>query len=144
MLYTEYHNIVATMIQREWKNFILRKKIWCMLKPDHEISIAKKTKEAEVIMGSFERIHAKSTHFRTIVITYNNDYFDIVKIFISYKQNNMYTIYEESDEQIFLMNRQQIGNKLKKINNVLSIKLEAVLTDSNTYGYPEIMHVKYF
>ena len=115
-----------------------------MLKPDHEMSIARKSKETEAINGSFERIHAKSTHFRTVVITYNNEKFDLVKIFINYKQNNMYTIYEENDDKLFLMNRQQIGNKLNKINNLVSIKLEAVVSDANFYGYPEIVHVKYF
>jgi hypothetical protein len=132
------------MIQREWKNHILRKKIWCMLKPNHEMSIARRTKETDAINGGFERIHVKSTNFKTLVITYNDDQFDIKKIFINYKQNNMYTIYEENDEQLFLMNRKQIGNKLKGINNVLSIKLEAVVAHQNFYGYPEIMQVKYF
>ena len=143
-MYTEYHQIVATMIQREWKKYILHKKIWCMLKPENEISIAKRSMETTAIFGAFERIHANPTHFKTFIITYNNDHFDIKRLVVFYKRNNMYTVYEDQDSVLFLMNRKQVVNKLNNVMNVLSIKLEAVVTDNNFYGYPEITQVKYF
>jgi len=115
-----------------------------MLKPENEISITRRSKESNAIFGAFERIHANPTNFKTLVITYNNDHFDIKRLVVFYKRNNMYTIYEEDDTTIFLMNRKQVVNKLNNIMNVMSIKLEAVLTDTNFYGYPEITQVKYF
>ena len=142
--YTEYHEIIATMIQREWKKYILHKKIWCMLKPDNKISVERKSMENQAIHGAFERIHANPTHFKTCVITYNNDHFDTKKLFVNYKRNNVYTIYEDDDTKVFLLNRRQVVNKLNNIINVLSIKLETIVTDTNFYGYPELTYVKYF
>jgi len=142
--YTEYHHIVATIIQREWKNYILRKKIWCMLKPRDKISISRKLKDSVAVNDAFIRIHSRTTYFRTFIVTYNNEFFDVKKLHVNYKQNNMYYIYKEGNDNLFLLNRKQIGKMLKTLNNILSIKLEGIVTDTNFYGYPELVHLKFY
>jgi len=42
MVFTEYHHICATMIQQQWKRYLLKK--------------------------TFNRIHCRTTHFKTMVI----------------------------------------------------------------------------
>ena len=139
MEYNEYHSILAKMIQTAWKNYILQKKK--LIKPE---IIERKAKEAEVLDEAFGRIHATTTHFKTMVVTFTNELAENTKLSIGFDQNNRYSTYDERSEKVFIMNRKQVGKKLKTINNILSIKLEAIVTNLNHYGYPEIVQVKLY
>ena len=143
MIFTEYHNIVATIIQRKWKKYILQKKIWSILKPLDDSSIKMRQREMNAIDFAFNKINSK-TNYKTLVVVYNNDLTTNKTIEITRKEHNGYRIYDNSCDKTFCVNREIVINKLRKINNVVSIKIQAIVTGMNFYGYPEICQIKTF
>jgi hypothetical protein len=137
-------DILATIIQRKWKRYILEKKIWCMLKPDEPMSIKVRNMELEKINCSLKKINEESTRFKTMIVNYHNNVFDNKNIEVVYKGNNRYNIYDEDYEKTVVLNNEQVINKLNKINNIISIKIQAITTELNFYGYPEILEVKIY
>ena len=143
MIFTEYHNIVATIIQRKWKKYILEKKIWTMLKPLDESSIKMRQREKNAIDFAFNKINSK-TNYKTLVIVYNNDLTLNKTIEITRKEHNGYRIYQSDCDKTFCVTKERVINKLRKVNNVVSIKIQAIVTGMNFYGYPEISQIKTF
>ena len=140
-MFTEYHHIVATMIQQKWKNYIIQKKLWCMLKPDDPISLKIKKNQNDILNKTFQRIHNDTTHFRTMVIKYNQGILNKT-IEINYLFKNSYSIYDVEADTIVEMDNVKILNEINNINNIVSIKMQAIMTNLNFYGYPEIIKIK--
>jgi hypothetical protein len=131
------------MIQRKWKKYILEKKIWSMLKPLDDSSVKMREREKNAIDLAFNKINS-TTHFKTLIIVYNNDLTSNKTIEITRKEHNGYRIYQIDCDKIFCVNKERVINKLNKINNVVSIKIKAVINSFNLYGYPEIFEIKTF
>jgi hypothetical protein len=137
--FTEYHNILATMIQRKWNSYIIKKKILYMINPDHPFSLELKKNESEALNRYFTRIHAEETHFRSIVVEYNSGIV-IKTVEINYYSKDNYSIY---DNFIYTkLDTDQIKSELNKIQNIISIKIQAFVCDLNFYGYPELVQIK--
>jgi len=142
-MFTEYHNIVATMIQRKWKKYIVQKKIWCMLKPDDPISLKMKKNQNNILNKIFKRIHVESTHFRTMVVKYNYNMVNKIIEINFIKNKNCYTIYDIEEDTIYEIDNININDVLNKFENIISIKIQAIITNTNSsYGYPEIIQIK--
>ena len=129
----------AKLIQKNWKRFILEKKIWCNLKPKDLISIKRRNRELDLICKAWKRIHFETTHFKTFIITYSNDLVKTDKLQITLFQTNRYSVVE--NDSLTFMNKREIMDKLKKTKNIVSIKIEANFCDWNVYGYPEKMQI---
>ena len=141
MLYTEYHNICATMIQRKWKKFILQKKIWYLLKPKHPINVKRRNIELDLICKAWKRIHAKTTLFKTFIVTFNYNLEETRQIEFTFIGCDEYSAYDIGYDEISYINKREALNHLKKIKNLMSINLKAIVTHLNFYGYPEVMKI---
>jgi len=84
----------------------------------------------------FKRIHTE-TYFKTLVV-----YSLEKKLEIEHKGKNIYSIYYENSEKSFILNLRQILFKLNTIENILFIKIQAMVCNLNFYGYPEIIQIK--
>lgn len=115
-----------------------------MLKPDDPTSKKIRNSEVENINQTFSRINQDNTCFKTMVVNYNNNVFDSKKIEVCSKGNNRYNLYDDDYEKTVVLNNEQVLNKLTKINNIISIKIQAITTELNFYGYPEIIEVKVY
>ena len=114
-----------------------------MLKPLDDSSIEMRQREKNAIDFAFNKINSE-TNYKTLVIVYNNDLTVNKTIEITRKNHNGYRLYDTSCEKTFCVTKLQAINKLKKLNNVVSIKIQAIVTGMNFYGYPEICQIKTF
>ena len=128
----------ANLIQSHWRKYILQKKIWCMIKPDDPISIMRKAKETDMLNKAWKRIHSDNTFFNSFIVIYNKDLNTPSNVEVCYISLNKYSYYDIINNEIFYMNKKQVLKQLKKISNIITIKIEAVVTEFNIYGYPEI------
>jgi hypothetical protein len=133
------HNDSAKLIQKHWKRFILQKKIWYNLKPKELSSIKNRNRELDLICKAWKRIHFRPTHFKTFVITYSTDLVKTDILRVGLVETNKYHVLDNNVS--LFMNKREIMSKLKKTNNIASIKIEATVCDWNVYGYPEIMQI---
>jgi len=139
--FSEYHHIVATIIQRKWKRYNIQKRLWCMIKPDDPFSLKVKKTENDFLIKYFKRIHAQTTHFRTIIVKYNSA--DLIKtVEINYESDNNYTIYDINSNEYAKMNTNEITSELNNIQNIISIKMQGIVSDLNFYGYPDLVQIK--
>ena len=98
-MYSEYHNILATMIQRKWRKFILQKKLRNFIKPT-ENSLKLKEDQCVLLNKTFNRIHHNTTYFKTMVVKY--DLITVIRnIEITYKSDNCYTIYDLDNQVVY-------------------------------------------
>jgi len=141
IVYTEYHNIIATMIQQKWRQFNLQNKLNLIINPT-ETCLKKKHVQSMVLLYHFNKIH-QSPNFKTMIVK-----FDLITenkiIEISYKGDDFYSIYDLDNQTLVDYNNEKIIEELNKIINIVSIKIQAVTCDMNFYGYPELTTIKVY
>ena len=129
----------AKLIQKNWRRFILQKKIWYNLKPKDLSSIKNRNRELDLICKAWKRIHFETTHFKTFIVFYSNDLVKTDILRVCLVETNKYQVLDNNVS--LFMNKREIMDKLKKTKNIVSIKIEATICDWNVYGYPENMQI---
>ena len=65
----------------------------------------------------------------------------IKNIEITYKSENVYSIYDLDTQVIYNCGYLKVMEEFKKINNIISMKIQAIICDLNIYRYPEIISI---
>jgi hypothetical protein len=88
--------------------------------------------EKALLYKLFHKIQT-DTKFKTLIVEYNNN----INIEITYESKDVYFI-----NSSYYLNTIQANTLIKKINKIISIKLQAIVCNLNYYGYPEIFNIK--